>query len=69
MIARMGKYKEGNDVICVVHGDAEEDAQFVVNLIKEKLNRDNILVNTISPSIGAHSGPGALGICFMGENR
>lgn len=69
MIARMGKYKEGNDAICVVHGDAEEDAQFVINLIKEKLNRDNIIVNTISPSIGAHSGPGALGICFMGENR
>lgn len=69
MIARMGKYKDGDDVICVVHGDAKEDADFVVNLIKEKLNRDNILVNTISPSIGAHSGPGALGICFMGENR
>lgn len=69
MIARMGKYKDSDDVICVVHGDAKEDADFVVNLIKEKLNRDNIIVNTISPSIGAHSGPGALGICFMGEYR
>lgn len=69
MIARMGKYKDSDDVICVVHGDVEEDAEFVVNLIKEKLHRDNIIVNTISPSIGAHSGPGALGVCFMGENR
>ena len=69
MIARMGKYKDSDDVICVVHGDAPEDAEFVVNLIKEKLQRDNILVNTVSPSIGAHSGPGALGICFMGEQR
>jgi len=69
MIERMGKYKDSDDVICVVHGDAPEDAEFVVNLIKEKLNRDKIMVNTVSPSIGAHSGPGALGICFMGEKR
>lgn len=69
MIERMGKYRNSDDVICVVHGDALEDAEFVVNLIKEKLHRDNIIVNTVSPSIGAHSGPGALGICFMGEKR
>lgn len=69
MISGMGKYKDSNDVICIVHGDAPEDAKFIVNLIKEKLNRDNIVVNAISPSIGAHSGPGALGICYMGEKR
>jgi DegV family protein with EDD domain len=66
---QMGKYKGDNNVICVVHGDAAEDAQFVVNLIKERLHTDNILVNTVSPSIGSHSGPGAIGICYMGEVR
>ncbi|MDD5934640.1 MAG: DegV family protein [Clostridiales bacterium] len=69
MIASMGKYKDEDEVICVVHGDAEEDANFVVNLIKEKLHRDNIIVNTVSPSIGAHSGPGAIGVLFHGEHR
>lgn len=66
---QMGRFRDKNNVICVVHGDAEEDAQFVVDLIKERFHTDNIIVNTISPSIGAHSGPGAIGICYMGENR
>lgn len=69
MEEQMGSYKDEKAVICVVHGDAPEDAQFVVNLIKERLHTDNIIVNTVSPSIGSHSGPGAIGICFMGESR
>lgn len=69
MEKQIGKYKNENTVICVVHGDSLEDAEFVVKLIKERLNTDNIIVNTVSPSIGAHSGPGAIGICFMGESR
>lgn len=69
MESQMGKFKDEKNVICVVHADALEDAQYVVNLIKEKLNTDNVMINTVSPSIGAHSGPGAIGICFMGEGR
>ncbi|WP_312373040.1 DegV family protein [Lachnoclostridium sp.] len=69
MLSTMGKYQNEQNVICVVHGDVEEDANFLVNLIKEKLHIDNIVVNTVSPSIGAHSGPGAIGICYMGEHR
>ncbi|WP_313133412.1 DegV family protein [Anaerocolumna sp.] len=69
MEKQMGKYKEEDNVICVVHGDAQEDAEYIVKLIKERLHTNNVIVNTVSPSIGAHSGPGAVGICFMGESR
>lgn len=69
MINSMGKFVDSDEPICVVHGDAEDDAYFVVNLIKEKLHRDNVIVNAISPSIGAHSGPGAIGILYRGEKR
>ena len=69
MEKQRGKDKEEDNVICVVHGDALEDAQYIVKLIKERLHTDNVIVNTVSPSIGAHSGPGAVGICFMGETR
>lgn len=71
MIESMGHYKEENNPIGVVHGDALEDAQFVANLIKERLKRSDleIIINSVGPSIGAHSGPGAIGICFMGEKR
>ncbi len=54
--------------LCVVHGDAPEDAQTVAAALKEKTGK-NVIVNTVSPSIGAHSGPAALGILCMGEKR
>lgn len=69
MMERMGEYQENPDTICIVHGDAIEDARYVEDVIKEKINPQNIFINTVSPSIGAHSGPGAIGICFMGEKR
>ncbi|MGB8455312.1 MAG: DegV family protein [Anaerocolumna sp.] len=69
MEKQIGKYRTEDNTICVVHGDALEDAEYVVEQIKERIHTDNIVVNTISPSIGAHSGPGAIGICYMGEGR
>jgi DegV family protein with EDD domain len=65
----MGRYKEDDEVICVLHGDDLEEAEYVVGLIKEKFPNKSVIVNSISPSIGAHSGPGAIGITYMGENR
>lgn len=69
MAERIGKYKDSSLPICIAHGDAQEDADYVAGLIKEKLGITNILIHTVGPSIGAHSGPGAIGICFMGEYR
>jgi DegV family protein with EDD domain len=69
MLKCMGKYKDTNDVICIAHGDALEDAQYLAGLIKEKLPHKEIIINTVSPSIGSHSGPGAIGLCYMGEKR
>ncbi|MFU0828696.1 MAG: DegV family protein [Lachnoclostridium sp.] len=68
MQEQIGPIKD-EDIICVVHGDAPEDARFVADLIRKRLHTDNILINTISPSIGAHSGPGAIGICYFGTER
>jgi len=69
METQMGSHINENNPICIVHGDAAEDAAYVAELIKERLLTDNIIINTISPSIGAHSGPGAIGICYLGEER
>ncbi|WMJ87588.1 DegV family protein [Anaerocolumna sp. MB42-C2] len=66
---QIGSYKDEESAICVVHGDALEDAEYVAELIKEKLHTNHIIINTISPSIGAHSGPGAIGICYYGGSR
>lgn len=69
MIASMGKYKDTDDPICIAHGDALEDANYLADLVHEKLPNKEIIINYVSPSIGAHSGPGAIGLCFMGEKR
>jgi DegV family protein with EDD domain len=69
MEAQLGNQKQEDNTICVVHGDALEDAEYVAGLIRERLHTDNIIINSISPSIGAHSGPGAIGICYFGTGR
>ncbi len=69
MIDCMGKYKDAEDPICIAHGDAREDADFLAEMIREKLPSRKLIINYVSPSIGAHSGPGAIGLCFMGEKR
>ncbi len=69
MLNSIGKYKDTDDPICIVHGDTLEDAQFLEELVREKLPDKRIIMNTVSPSIGAHSGPGAIGLCYMGETR
>ncbi len=69
MLECMGKYKDSDDPICIAHGDAREDADFLAELIREKLPNRKIIINYVSPSIGSHSGPGAIGLCFMGETK
>ncbi|HWT74131.1 MAG TPA: DegV family protein [Mobilitalea sp.] len=69
MLESIGKYKDSDDPICIAHGDAYEDAKYLEELIHEKLPNKQIIINYVSPSIGAHSGPGAIGLCFMGEKR
>lgn len=69
MIESMGKYKNGDDPICIAHGDSIDDANYLAGLIREKLSNKEIIINYVSPSIGAHSGPGAIGLCFMGEKK
>ena len=51
----------------IVHGNCLEDAETVAELIKAETGFTNIIINDISPSIGTHAGPGALGILYYGK--
>jgi len=64
---RMGDYP--NDIVFIGHGDCPEDAQFVANQVKERFGIDNILIDYISPTIGAHSGPGTVALFHLGKER
>lgn len=53
----------------IIHGDCIQDAEFAASQIREKLGFENIIINDVSPSIGTHAGPGALGLCYYGKIR
>lgn len=53
----------------IVHGNCREDAQAVAQMIKEETDFTDIIINDISPSIGTHTGPGALGIIYYGQPK
>lgn len=69
MAERIGSFRDQQIIIGIVHGDCEEDAQLLKTMIQERFGYENFMIRPIGPSIGAHSGPGALGVMFFGEHR
>ncbi len=57
------------DVVFIGHGDCIEDAEYVANLVKERFGTKEVVINYISPTIGAHSGPGTLALFHLGDSR
>ncbi len=66
-----GRVPQENEVIIVVHGDCEEDANYVRDaIIKEtKLDKENVLVEYIGASIGCHAGAGTVATFVMSNGR
>jgi len=69
MEARVKDFPIKNDTIFISHGDCIEDAQFVADLIKERFGIQEFLIHYVSPTIGAHSGPGTVALFFLGKER
>ena len=72
--ALAAKYKETakdpeNGCVFISHGDCEEDAKFLANLLKEQNGVTVSLITDVGPVIGAHSGPGTLALFFVGSER
>ena len=59
---------EGQSVF-ITHADCLEDAEYLSNLIKEKFNIKEVVINYIGPVIGSHTGQGALALFFLGTER
>lgn len=68
MAAESAKDME-NDIVMITHGDCEEDAQYVAQLVKEKMGVGKVLINCIGTVIGSHTGPGVVAVFCMGEKR
>lgn len=66
---KMGSYRDKNDIIMINHGDCEEDAIYLADMIKEKYGIGNAMINCLGGTIGAHTGPGLIALFFMGDER
>lgn len=53
--------------VFISHADCIEDAQYFESLIKEEYPAVKVVISDIGPVIGAHTGPGAIAICFLGK--
>ena len=69
MKERVGSFRDKQQFIGIVHGDCEADANLLAGMVKEQLGYTEFMIRPIGPSIGAHSGPGALGLIFLGDKR
>ena len=55
--------------VFISHGDCEEDAKTLADMIREKLHVKSFVTHFVGPVIGAHSGPGTLALFFVGKHR
>ena len=55
--------------VFITHGDCEDEAQLLADMIKDKLGVQDIHLNYIDPVIGAHSGPGTIALYYLAQNR
>lgn len=62
--AAMGKR---NLRFAVAHANAPEKAEWFVKQIKRQFEVSDVMVVNVSPALGAHAGPGAAGVAFLGE--
>ena len=67
MAAQVGEYE--NHIFFISHGDCEEDARLVADMVKERFGIDDCIINFVSPTIGAHSGPGTVALFHLGTAR
>lgn len=69
MDEKIGSYKDTCDTIFISHGDCQDEAQFVVDKVKEKYQIKTVVMNHVCATIGAHSGPGTVALFFVGDKK
>lgn len=67
--AHMKYSREDNEIIGISHCDCEADAEFVAEEIRRRFGFERIMIQMMEPAIGAHTGPGTIGLFFRGNKR
>ena len=55
--------------IYISHGDCEEEARYLADLIAKEVPVKGFVFNHVGPVIGSHSGPGTIALFHIGKQR
>ncbi|MBC8537153.1 DegV family protein [Feifania hominis] len=55
--------------VFLVHGDCEEDANTLAQLLRERAGVRDVFINTVGTVLGTHAGAGVLAVFFMADHR
>ena len=71
LVDKVGELGENpaEQTMFISNSDCAEDAQYVADEIKKRYGTKEIIINSIGPVIGAHTGPGCVALFFMGKHR
>lgn len=58
-----------NEVLYICHADCNEEAETLKVLVEEEIKFKDIVLNYAGNAIGAHAGPGALAVIYLGKHR
>ncbi|WP_299994980.1 DegV family protein [uncultured Clostridium sp.] len=58
-----------NEVLYISHADCNEEAETLKALVEEEIKFKDIVLNYAGNAIGAHAGPGALAVIYLGKHR
>jgi len=53
----------------VLHGDAQEAGQNLLERVRSQVGPGELLFNTTGPILGAHTGPGALALAGYSDSQ
>ena len=63
------KLDRPDQTLFISHGDCEEDARLVAEMIRERTGLEVEVLNFVGPVIGSHSGPGTIAVFFIASER
>ncbi len=71
LVDKVGELAEdpASQTMFISNSDCQEDAQYVADQVKARYGTKEIIINSIGPVIGAHTGPGCVALFFTGKHR
>lgn len=60
---------EKEEMVTIAHGDCIEDALLLETILRQEYGVQNVHIGYVGPILGAHTGPGVLGLFHIGVKR